>query len=172
MFTIFFHHEQFFEKVFKRKTDKCCSILKYYRGSSKVQRVSNLEMAKILKEKGFHYVLPGQKLCRQLVNEYEKLTKQPEKENMTEIIKTESSQNELAPDDDSLLYESPKKKLNLTLKSIGVSPVNIHRVVQHSRASTAKGKLNKVLNLYKENISAAYNGSDIEIEESSPIYHR
>ena len=91
---------------------------------------------------------------------------------MTEIIKTESSQNELVSYDDSLLYESPKKKLNLTLKSIGVSPVNIHRVVQHSRASTAKGKWNKVLNLYKENISAAYNGSDIEIEESAPIYHR
>ena len=46
-------------------------------------------MAKILKEKGFNYVLPGQKLCRQCVTEYEKLTKAPENENMTEIIKTE-----------------------------------------------------------------------------------
>ena len=54
--------------------------------------------------------LPGQKLCRQCVTEYEKLTKSPENENMTEIIKTESWQDELASDDDFLLYKSPKKK--------------------------------------------------------------
>ena len=68
-------------------------------------------MAKILKEKGFNDVLPGQKSCRQCVTRYGKLTKPPENESMTEIIETESSQDELASDDDFLLYESPKKKL-------------------------------------------------------------
>ena len=53
----------------------------------------NLEMAKILKEKGFPDVLTGQKLCRQCVTEYEKLTKPPENENKTEIIETEISQD-------------------------------------------------------------------------------
>ena len=91
-------------------------------------------MAKILKEKGFSDVLPGQKLCRQCVTEYEKLTKPPENENMTKI-----------------------------------SWVNIHGVAQHSQASNAKGKLKKVLNVYKENISAIYI-SHIEIEEPPPIY--
>ena len=43
-------------------------------------------MAKILEEKGFSDVLSGQKLCRQCVTEYQKLTKPPENENMTEII--------------------------------------------------------------------------------------
>ena len=43
---------------------------------------------------------------------------------------------------------------------------------QHSRTSNAKGKLKKVLNVYKVNISAAYNVSDIEIEEPPPIYDR
>ena len=61
------------------------------------------------------------------------------------------------------------QKRNLTL--IGVSPVNIHGVAHHSRASNAKGKLKKVLNVYKENISAAY-VSDVEIEEPPPIYDR
>ena len=112
MFIICFHHEQFFGKLFEKKADKCCNILKFYLRSSKDHRVINLEMAKILKEKGFNYVLPGQKFCRQCVTEYEKLTKAPENENMTEIIKTESSQDELVPDDDVLLYESPKSKLN------------------------------------------------------------
>ena len=152
VFTICFHHEQFFGKVFERKADKCCSILKSYRCNSKAHRVINLEVAKILKEKGFNDVLPGQKLCRQCVTEYEKLTKPPENKNMTEIIETESSQDELASDDDFRLYESPKKKLNSTLESIGVSPINIHGVAQHSRASNAKGKLKKVFNVYKEKV--------------------
>ena len=65
-----------------------------------------------------------------------------------------------------------EKKLDSTLESIGVSLVHIYGDAQHSRASNAKGKLKKVLNVYKENISAAYNTSDVEIEEPSPIYDR
>ena len=53
-----------------------------------------------------------------------------------------------------------QQKRNLTLNCIGVSPVNIHGVAQHSHASNAKGKLKKVLNVHKDNISAAYNVSD------------
>ena len=124
MFRICFHYEQLFGKVFERKADKCCSILKSHCRNSEAHRVINLEMAKILK------------LCRQCVTEYEKLTKPPENENMTEIIETESSQDKLASDDDFLLYESPKKKLNSTLESIGVSPVNIHSVLHMLAVST------------------------------------
>ena len=91
--TICFHHEQFLGKKIERKADKSSSILKSDLHNSKVHRVINFEMAKILKEKGFN-VLTGQKLCKQCVTKYEKLTKPPENENMTEIIKTESSQDE------------------------------------------------------------------------------
>ena len=87
MFKIYLQHEQFFGKVFEIKADKCCSILKSHCSNSKAHRAINLEMAKILKEKGFSDVLPGQKLCRQCVIEYEKLTKPPENENMTEILR-------------------------------------------------------------------------------------
>ena len=60
-----------FGKVFERKADKCCSILKSYGCNSKAHGVINLGLAKILNEKGFNDVLPGQKLCRQCVTEYE-----------------------------------------------------------------------------------------------------
>ena len=109
---ICFHHEQLFGKVSERKANKCCTILKSHCRNSKAHRVINLEMAKILKGKGFNDELPGQNLCRQCLTEYEKLTKPPENENMTEIIETGSSQDKLASDDDFLLHESPKKKLN------------------------------------------------------------
>ena len=98
-----------FGEVFERKADKCCSILKSHCRNSKAHKIINLEIAKTQKEKWFN-VLPGQKLCRQCVTKYEKLTKPPEHENMTKSIETESSQEELASDDDFLLYESPKKK--------------------------------------------------------------
>ena len=45
------------------KADKYCNILKSHRCDTKAHRVINLEMAKILKEKGFSDVLPGQILC-------------------------------------------------------------------------------------------------------------
>ena len=82
------------------------------------------------------------------------------------------SQDKLATGYDFLLYESPKKKLYWTLEGIGVSPVNMHGVAQHSHASNAKGKLKKVLNVYKENISATSYVLDVEIEEPSLIYDR
>ena len=49
---------------------------------------------------------------------------------MTEFIETEISQDKLVSDDDLLLCESPKEKLNSTLESNGVSSVNIYVVVQ------------------------------------------
>ena len=99
VFMTCFHYEQFFGKVFERKADKCCSILKSHCPNSEAHKVINLKIAKILKEKGFNDVLAGQKLCKQCVAKCEKLTKTPENENMIEIIKTESSQYELASDD-------------------------------------------------------------------------
>ena len=77
------HHKQLFGKVFERKANKYCSILKSHRHNSKVHRVINLEKTKILKSKGFNDLLSGQKLCRQCVTEYEKLTKPPENEKLS-----------------------------------------------------------------------------------------
>ena len=54
---ICFHHEQLFGKVFERKADKCCCILESHCHNSKTHSVINLEMAKILKEKGFNDAL-------------------------------------------------------------------------------------------------------------------
>ena len=65
-------------------------------------------MAKILKEKGFNDVLPGQKLCKQCVNKYEKLTNHLKMTTWQKLLR-QSSQDELASDNDFLLYQSQKK---------------------------------------------------------------
>ena len=67
------------------------------------------------KKKGFSDVVSDQKLCKQCVTEYEKLTKPPENGNVTEVIEAKGSQDQLASDDDFLFYKSPKKKPNSTL---------------------------------------------------------
>ena len=51
--TICLHHEQFFGKVFERKADKCCGVLKSHRVKAKGHTLIDLEMAKLLKSKGF-----------------------------------------------------------------------------------------------------------------------
>ena len=72
-------------------------------------------------------------------------------------LSRQSSQDKVASDYNFL--QSPKNKLNSPLESIEVSPVNFHGVAQHSCASNAKSKLKIVFDMYKENISAAYNVS-------------
>ena len=57
------------------------------------------------------------------------------------------------------------QKRNLTLESIGVSPVNIHGLAQHRHSSNAEDELKNVSNVYRENISSAYNVSDKEMKD-------
>ena len=68
MFTICFHHKELFGKVFAGETDKCYSILKSHCCNDKAHIVFNLEMAKILKEKGFNDVLLCQKFIQAMCN--------------------------------------------------------------------------------------------------------
>ena len=58
----------FFGKEFERKAGKCCSILKSHRGNSKAHRVINLEIAKILKEKGFNDSMTWSKIMQTMCN--------------------------------------------------------------------------------------------------------
>ena len=85
-------------------------------------------MAEILTEKGFSDLLPGQKLRRQCVTGYEKLTKPPKNENMTEIIET--GFHMMNVHQMMIFCCMNHQKRNLTPESIGVSPfVYRHSVV-------------------------------------------
>ena len=59
---------KFFGKVFAGETDKCYSILKSHCCNDKAHIVFNLEMAKILKEKGFNDVFLCQKFIQAMCN--------------------------------------------------------------------------------------------------------
>ena len=54
------------------------------------------------------------------------------------------------------------QKRNLTLENIGVPPVNMHGVAQHSHTSNAKRQIEKGFKCGQGEISAAYNVSDMK----------
>ena len=64
-------------------------------------------------------------------------------------------------------FETPRKRLNTTLGMVGVSPVNLHSVPQHSRTGSAKQKLEKVIDVYKSSLAEAYNVKEDDICDNS-----
>ena len=91
------------------------------------------------------------------------------------IINASSSDTKVeeTPVDDALddatyeVYETPRKRFNTSFEPVGVSPpVNLHGVPQHSRATSTKQKLDKVVDTYKSTIAEAYNVSQESDEES------
>ena len=47
--------------------------------------------------------------------------------------------------DNGYSRETQRKKLNTSLDTMGISPVHLHDVAQHSRVSTAKNKLDRAV---------------------------
>ena len=149
VFTICYHHEQFFGKVFERKQKNCCGVLiNHKRKGIKGEQLITLEMAQYLKSKDFN-VMPRNMLCCQCKTKYNEMNNGDSDNNSQHI--TDMSDQEFDE------CETPKKKLNSSLQAIGVSPIDpLHAVAQHSRIIHAKSKLDKVVDKLKNNLSEAY----------------
>ena len=106
-------------------------------------------MAQQLKAKHFDVEL-GHMLCRQCITAYEN------------IVNASSSDTEVE--------ETPRKRLNKSLETVGVSPVNLHGALQHSRATSAKQKLDKVVDKYTSTIAEAYNVSKDVLDTSDSVF--
>ena len=63
----------------------------------------------------------------------------------------------------------PKKKLSTSLDTMGISPVHLHKVVQHSQASTAKNKLDRAVEVLKTSMSDAYVVSTDQLASSESV---
>ena len=161
--TICFHHEQFFGNVFERRQEKCCAVLKTHKKRAQGTRRVTLEIANRLQAKG-HEITPGMMLCRQCDKCYQDLCEKSSELSSPE----EMDDDEDAPDDATYEhFETPRKRLNTTLGMVGVSPVNLHSVPQHSRTGSAKQKLEKVIDVYKSSLAEAYNVKEDDICDNS-----
>ena len=124
-------------------------------------------MAVNLKQKG-HKVISGQKLCRHCINQYEKTMKEPEE---ITIDENETEKEEELHTEEGVEYEeSPTKKLNTSLESVGVLSITFHAVPQHSQVNRAKDKLKSVMEKYQKSISDVYNIPTDEIKDK-PKYN-
>ena len=114
-------------------------------------------MAKELKAKGYN-VIPGHFLCCQCVKKY----------NIMEGDQNESyvEQNE---SDNDYSCETPRKKLNTSLDTMGISPAHLHGVTQQSQALTAKNKLDRAVEVLKTSLSDAYVVSTDQLASSESV---
>ena len=70
--------------------------------------------------------------------------------------------------DNDYSCKMPRKKLNTSLDAMGISPVHLHGVAQHSQASTAKSKLDRAVEVLKTS-SDAHNVSTDQLASSESV---
>ena len=109
-------------------------------------------IVKKLKAKGYN-VFPGHSFCLQCVRKCDNIIVGDQNES---DVEQNESHNEYS-------CKTPRKKLNTSLDTMGISPVHLHGVAQHSRASTAKNKLDSTVEVLKTSLSDAYVMSTINL---------
>ena len=132
--TICFHDQQLFGNAFEGRAKYCCGVLASHQRKVQSKRQISLLMAKEVKAKGFN-VIPGHSFCRQCVKKYDNIMEDDQH-------KSDVEQNESNND---YSCQTPRKKLNTSLDTMGISPDHLHGVAQHSQASTAKNKLDRAV---------------------------
>ena len=110
-----------------------------------------------LKTKGYN-VIPGHSLRRQCVKKYDIME--------GNLDESDVEQNE---SDNDYSCETPRKKLNTSLDTTGISPVHLHGLAQHSRASTAKNILDRAVEVLKPSLSDAYVVSTDQLASSESV---
>ena len=103
-------------------------------------------MTRQLKEKRVKCIL-GHSLCCQCVKKYNtilasKTESESNAENTNEMNDGDIDEQD-EPDDFSSV--TPRKKLNTSLETMGISPVNLHRMAQQNRAPNPRVKLDKLV---------------------------
>ena len=115
-------------------------------------------MVKELKAK-FCSVIPGYSLCCQCIKKYDNTMEHDQ--NQSDVEQNES--------DNDYSCKTPRKKLNTSLDTMGISPVHLHGVAQNGRASTAKNKLDRAVEVLKTSMSDAYVVSTDQLASSESV---
>ena len=147
--TICNHHLEQFGRIFHKNKTKCCGVINQHKRKVKGQKIISIDTAVNLKQKG-QKVIPGQKFCRQCINQHEKIMKEPEE---IAIDKNETeTEEELQTEEDGVEYEeSPRKKQH----KFGICWSFTHQfswTTKHSRVTRAKDKLESVIEKYQKSI--------------------
>ena len=167
--TICLDHEQVLGNVFQQHATKCCSILKIHRRKTQGSKRITLDIAQQFKAKNFD-VQPDHMLCHQCINAYKNIINASSSETEVETPMDDTDEDALDDATNEMTYEvdgrcnvwnliTTRKRPNTSLETVSGSPVKLHGAWQHSRATSAKQKLDKVVDTYKSTIAEAYNVS-------------
>ena len=158
--TICLHHEQVLVNIFERHATKCCGILKIHRRKTQGLKKITLDIVQQLKAKNFD-VQPGHMLCRQCITAYENIIKVSSSDTEVEETPVDDIDEDTLNDATYEVYETPRKRLNTSLGTIGVSPVNLYGILQ---------KLDRVIDMYKSTIAEAHDVSKDVLETSDSVF--
>ena len=115
-------------------------------------------MEQQLKAKNFD-VQPGHMLFHQCIAAYKNIINASSLATEEEEIPMDDTDENALDDATYEVYETPRKCLNPSLETVGMSPVNLYGVLQHSQATSTMEKLDKVVNTYKSTIAEAHHVS-------------
>ena len=124
---ICFYHQQLFGNVFDRRAKYCCGVLWSHQCRMQSKKQISLLTVRKLEAKGYN-VFPGHSFCLQCVRKYDN------------IIVGDQSESDVEQNESHNGYscKTPRKKLNTSLDTMGISHAHLIGVAQHSWASTAK----------------------------------
>ena len=126
-------------------------------------------MTQQLKAKNFD-VQPGHMLCCQCITAYENIINASSSDIEMEETPMDDTDEDALDDATYEVYETPRKGLNTSLETVGMSPVNLHGVPQHSCATSTKQKLDKDVGMYKSTIAEAYYMSKDALDTSDSVF--
>lgn len=155
--TICFHHKKYFGNVFEHRakaSKKCRGGLLQHKSKVKGVQLISLVMAKELEVRGYN-VTPGHILCPQCMMKYVRLIDDTDR---------------IDADYTCELLQTPQKNLNISLKSMDISPVALHGVAPHSRVHSAKRKLEQVIGTLKSDLSTVYKVDAEELTVSESVH--
>ena len=156
--SICLHHKQVLGNLFEQHATKRCGILKIHRRKTQGSKRITLNMEQQLKAKNFD-VQPGHMLFHQCIAAYKNIINASSLATEEEEIPMDDTDENALDDATYEVYETPRKCLSPSLETVGMSPVNLYGVLQHSQATSTKEKLDKVVNTYKSTIAEAHHVS-------------
>ena len=140
----------------RRRAKYCCGVLGLH--LHRVQSKKQILVAKELKAKDCNIIPVIVSFCCQCVKKYDDIMEGDQNESDVEKNKS----------DNDYSCEMPRKKLNIFLDTMGISPIHLHGFSQHSRASTAKNTLDRAVEVLKTS-SDAYVVSTDQLASSESV---
>ena len=159
--TICNYHKYKFGDGFQKQFTKCSNIFEKHTKKVKGGHLVSLELATDLKNKGKH-VIPGWQLCRSC---YETAKQVEDDSSTTDENKTDDEIIELEKGREK---KAEKEKLDMSLGSLGISPLKSHGLPKITKTKLARTELQQSFEKQKDIVATVFDVSKDELNSDVP----